>query len=119
MTGWAVGGGVDSDNARDAAFFYDKLEQKVLPRYYGDRSDWIAIMKGAISHNASFFNSHPMDGKQRRELIAVAAYFRAERRGFAPSAEWDDWFQAEIEIDTQLQEAAGRLPRSHATASHT
>ena len=63
--------------------------------------------------------THPMDGKQRRELIAVAAYFRAERRGFAPSAEWDDWFQAEIEIDTQLQEAAGRLPRSHATASHT
>ena len=31
----------------------------VLP-YYGDRADWIAVMKGAISRNAYFFNSHRM-----------------------------------------------------------
>lgn len=29
------------------------------------------------------------------EWIAVAAYFRAEQRGFAPGNELGDWFQAE------------------------
>jgi hypothetical protein len=29
------------------------------------------------------------------EEIAVAAYYRAEQRGFAPGGELDDWLQAE------------------------
>jgi starch phosphorylase len=33
----------------------------VLPLYYNtDRAKWIAVMKGAIAKNASFFNSHRM-----------------------------------------------------------
>lgn len=71
VTGWAVGGESDSDNARDAALLYDKLEQKVLPLYHRDRAAWIAIMKGAISRNAYFFNSHRM---MRR--YAAEAYLR-------------------------------------------
>ncbi len=31
----------------------------------------------------------------QEEIIAVAAYFRAEHRGFAPGCEMDDWLQAE------------------------
>ena len=30
--------------------------------------------------------------------VAVAAYFRAQDRGFTPGAEMDDWLQAEQEI---------------------
>lgn len=71
VTGWAVGGGADADNARDAASLYDKLEQQVLPLYYGDHAGWTAVMKGAITHNASFFNSHRM---MRRYV--VEAYLR-------------------------------------------
>jgi len=70
-TGWAVGGEADADNARDAASLYDKLEHRVLPLYYGDPAGWTAVMKGAITHNASFFNSHRM---MRR--YAVEAYLR-------------------------------------------
>jgi hypothetical protein len=40
--------------------------------------------------------------EQRRALIAQAAYFRAERRGFAPGHEAEDWRAAEIEVDTVL-----------------
>ena len=69
VTGWAIGGELESDNARDAGFLYEKLEQHVLPRYYGERTRWIAVMKGAISRNAYFFNSHRM---MRR--YAVEAY---------------------------------------------
>lgn len=35
----------------------------------------------------------------RRKMIAEAAYYRAERRGFAPGNEMSDWLQAEADID--------------------
>lgn len=60
VTGWAVGEDSMSANGNDAKALYDKLEQVVLPLWYGDRAGWIAVMKGAISKNASFFNSHRM-----------------------------------------------------------
>lgn len=44
----------------------------------------------------------PIDPERRRALIAEAAYFRAERRGFAPGHEAEDWLAAEIEVDTAL-----------------
>ena len=37
--------------------------------------------------------------EQRQHLIAQAAYFIAERRGFAPGNEVEDWLQAEAEIE--------------------
>lgn len=36
----------------------------------------------------------------RHEQIAQAAYFRAERRGFEPGHELEDWLAAESEVDT-------------------
>lgn len=39
----------------------------------------------------------------REEWIRVAAYFEAERRGFAPGHELDDWLAAEREIDETLK----------------
>src|SRR5690606_10454494 len=68
VTGWAVGNG-ESPGASDAAALYDKLEHAVLP-LYGARDRWIALMKGAISRNASLFHSHRM---MRR--YAADAYF--------------------------------------------
>lgn len=35
---------------------------------------------------------------ERREMIATAAYFLAEKRGFEPGHELDDWLTAEIEV---------------------
>jgi len=71
ITGWAIGDHGKADNDGDACSLYEKLEEVVLPLYYGDRSGWIAVMKGAISKNASFFNSHRM---MRR--YAAEAYVR-------------------------------------------
>lgn len=61
--------------------------------------------------------SHPVAGKrsgtdadgganspeERQRLIATAAYYRAERRGFAPGCELEDWCAAEAEIDQRLK----------------
>ncbi len=35
-------------------------------------------------------------------LIAQAAYLRAQRRGFAPGHELEDWLAAEAEVDAAL-----------------
>jgi hypothetical protein len=40
--------------------------------------------------------------EQRAALIAEAAYFRAEKRGFAPGHEAEDWLAAEAEVDALL-----------------
>ena len=37
--------------------------------------------------------------EERRRRIAESAYYRAERRGFAPGLEEDDWYEAEKEVD--------------------
>jgi len=61
VTGWPIGGSAVESNGQDAAALYDKLEQVVLPLYYhAERARWIAVMKGAIAKNASYFNSHRM-----------------------------------------------------------
>ena len=47
--------------------------------------------------------------EQRRNYIEMAAYYIAERRGFAPGNPLEDWVQAEAEIDRLLAE--GRVGR--------
>jgi hypothetical protein len=47
----------------------------------------------------------PVTEESRRAMIAQAAYFHAERRGFAPGNETQDWLRAEAEIDALLRAA--------------
>jgi len=49
--------------------------------------------------------------EQRAALIAEAAYFRAEKRGFRPGHETEDWLEAEAEVDARLlrSESAPRV----------
>jgi predicted nucleic acid-binding Zn-ribbon protein len=43
----------------------------------------------------------------RRQMVAEAAYFRAERRGFDSGDELDDWLEAEREVDAALHAGTG------------
>lgn len=43
----------------------------------------------------------------RRALIAENAYLRAERRGFEPGHEDEDWLEAEAEVDALLRAEQG------------
>lgn len=38
----------------------------------------------------------------REQMIAEAAYYRAEQRGFAPGDEMSDWLLAEVDIERSL-----------------
>lgn len=43
-----------------------------------------------------------VDGPTRHAMIARAAYFAAERRGFKGGSAHEDWVIAEIQVDEQL-----------------
>ena len=47
---------------------------------------------------------------ERKERVATAAYFLAERRGFAPGHEAEDWAAAEIEVSAEDLNRAMRQP---------
>jgi starch phosphorylase len=65
VTGWAIGSDGQADGhatnrTDDCNALYDKLEQVVVPLYYGNREGWIEIMRHAIALNGSFFNTQRM-----------------------------------------------------------
>lgn len=45
------------------------------------------------------------------EMIRLAAYFRAEQRGFAPGNEWEDWLAAEAALGVMVGAAPSAAPR--------
>lgn len=64
LTGWAIDGkarkGAKDTSAQDAAALYDKLQNVVLPMFYGDREQYVRIMLMALALNGSFFNTQRM-----------------------------------------------------------
>ncbi len=44
-----------------------------------------------------------VSAEQRQEWIATAAYFRAQRRGFAAGHDAQDWLEAEREVDLRIE----------------
>ena len=44
----------------------------------------------------------PLTLDERSEMIAEAAYFRAEQRGFHPEEHEQDWLEAEKIVDSML-----------------
>jgi ABC-type transporter Mla subunit MlaD len=46
---------------------------------------------------------HRVSKVERERMIAEAAYFRAQQRGFEAGSSLDDWLTAEREIDTKIQ----------------
>jgi hypothetical protein len=56
--------------------------------------------KKAAARKATAKN--PVPESQRRHMIAEAAYYLAEKRGFSDGDPVSDWIAAETEIDTRL-----------------
>ena len=63
-----------------------------------------AKLKGAAAPRAE------VSPDKRRAMIAEAAYLRAERRGFAPGHEAEDWCAAEREVDALLSAGTSAAP---------
>lgn len=52
------------------------------------------------------------DAEARRGMIAEAAYYRAQARGFGPGGEMHDWLEAEREIDRMTQSVSQPAKRN-------
>jgi starch phosphorylase len=75
QTGWAIGDGTAdvhgaAEDARDAEILYSKLEETIVPLFYGDPDVYARIMRNAIALNASYFNTH-----RTVEQYVRSAYF--------------------------------------------
>ncbi len=60
-----------------------------------------ATGKAAVRKKASAVlpqTTRPSPDDDHEELVRVAAYFRAERRGFVRGCELEDWLSAEAEV---------------------
>jgi hypothetical protein len=64
-----------------------------------------AVIVSAVSEAMPDDPTLALSGAMRDQMIAEAAYYLAERRGFAPGYELADWLAAEGEIDRALESA--------------
>ena len=78
----------------------EKNPEAVSPRKRAPRKAAPAAA-AAVSPPPTF-----VDPERRAGLIARAAYFRAQRRGFEPGSEVADWLAAEAEVDAELLRGA-------------
>jgi hypothetical protein len=69
-----------------------------MPRVAGSQKRMASI--GLLGNLALYIVPHVVE--DRRVLIARAAYLKAERRGFAPGHELEDWLAAENEVEQRL-----------------
>lgn len=60
----------------------------------------------AVLEQSSTSGSTSLDPDVRRQLVAVEAYFLAERRGFAGGHEFEDWIAAEAAVDSRCHRIA-------------
>ncbi|HEX8849800.1 MAG TPA: alpha-glucan family phosphorylase, partial [Gemmatimonadaceae bacterium] len=65
VTGWAIGEdrALPQDPSHDVIDLYRKLEQVILPLYYGLPYRWAEVSRNAIALNGSFFNTQRMVGE--------------------------------------------------------
>jgi len=92
---------------------YRKNKDSALPDYWNTVDH--QLTKALIDLNSSILPEQLLEKKETAELVRMAAYFRAERRGFAPGYEIEDWFAAEAEVAEKLGPAPATAAGKPAT----
>ncbi|MDP2718866.1 MAG: alpha-glucan family phosphorylase, partial [Dehalococcoidia bacterium] len=62
ITGWSIGDswGFNSTSTGESESLYDKLENIIVPMFYGQPGLFARVMRSAIGLNGSFFNAQRM-----------------------------------------------------------
>jgi starch phosphorylase len=70
VTGWAIGDRAEEpgDPAAELESLYGKLEGVILPMFYERPLAYADVMRGAMSHNGSFFNAQRMVSQYVRNV---------------------------------------------------
>lgn len=78
------------------------LSRTAAPASPADRSPAADTPANAVIGRSPLF----IEPARREAMIAEAAYYRAQHRGFEPGHEFEDWCAAEAEIDGMLNGCA-------------
>ena len=65
---------------------------------FGGEQRLLEQLRGQRSRERKFSRARISDPVRRHAMIAEAAYYRAQRRGFTPGHELDDWLGAEADL---------------------
>src|SRR3569832_1829467 len=106
------------DLRSDAEFAAKKLGDIVTPfmrEFLEDLREGRVDVRGLSGSAKTMLFGHRVDTAQRAEMIRTAAYFRAERRGFAEGHAEEDWIAAEQEIDERLAQESGLVQKCYQT----
>jgi len=101
-----------------AEFAAKKFGDTVTPfmrEFLEDLREGRVDVRGLSGSAKTMLFGHRVDTAQRAEMIRTAAYFRAERRGFAEGHAEEDWIAAEREIDERLAQESGLVQKSYQT----
>lgn len=74
-----------------------QLHPKGVGQRIGEMAKFIRQAGGSFKTGGS--GPAHIDTSELYNLIAAAAYYRAEKRGFVPGGELQDWLEAEAEIE--------------------
>ena len=80
VTGWAISD--HDDEIHETNSLYERLEQVILPLYYGQRDAWRRIMRSTIAINGHYFNTQRM-----LKQYVLKAYFPEGQPVSAPAQE--------------------------------
>lgn len=69
-----------------------------LESSFDEKGGVLQQMRGRRNHERTSGRARVGDHVQWHAMVEEAAYYCAERRGFQPGHELDDWLQAEAEI---------------------
>ena len=64
--------------------------------------------EGWIQSEEAWAAKSAVSAETRQNMIAEAAYYLAEKRGFAGNGAYDDWMKAEADIDAMLLNRIGK-----------
>ena len=64
----------------------------------GNRGAMVAVKSKQGNLETRPASGSTISAQERERFVAQAAYYRAEKRGFAPGYELQDWVEAEAEV---------------------
>lgn len=104
-------------SARDfSEFVLDKFGDAFLPylhAFLADVGEGRIRIRGIGKAAKSALLGTQITPEERTEMIRIAAWLRAERRGFIGGSPEEDWYAAEREVDERLARDAGLVARGH------
>jgi Protein of unknown function (DUF2934) len=95
---------IHGQTATDVALQYKVLHLVIKCQCgsYNALSSVPGISSRAAAESDLIPGNQPRHGVDRDKCIAEAAYYRAEKRGFAPGYALEDWLSAEAQVDFEL-----------------